>query len=219
MNITEKQIVVTLEPENETEYLQLLNDYFTASERNSRVSSIHEKKQLMAIKEQMALLCNQNTQKLNKLKSIIREVSERREKTIVIAKSNAVASLLFDKLSADEDIKGVLMITAQLSIHAANEMIERFNKIPESTVLLITDGVNTSLDLTAANHLVHYDYPARFSDILQRNNRISRQTSYHKEATIYYLLTSGKIDEFEYRECRNPNESTAGQRITQRPTI
>jgi SNF2 family DNA or RNA helicase len=204
MNITEKQIVVSLEPEYETEYLKLLNNYFTASERNSRASSIHEKKQLMTIKEQMALMCNQNPQKLNMLRSIIRDVSDRREKAVVISKSNAVTALLLDELSADEDIKGVLIITSQLSIHEVNEMINRFNKIPESTVLLITDSVNTGLDVTAANHLVHYDYPARYSDILQRNNRISRQTSYHKEATIYYLLTSGKIDEFEYRECRNP---------------
>lgn len=203
VNITEKQIVVSLEPEYETEYLQLLNNYFTASERNSRASSIHEKKQLMAIKEQMALMCNQNPQKINMLKSIIRDVSEKREKVIIISKSNDVTALLLDELSADEDIK-VVLITTQLSIHEANEMIDRFNKIPEFTVLLITDSVNNGLDVTAANHLVHYDYPARYSDILQRNNRISRQTSYHKEATIYYLLTSGKIDEFEYRECRNP---------------
>lgn len=204
MNITEKQIVVSLEPEYETEYLKLLNNYFTASERNIRASSIHEKKQLMAIKEQMALMCNQNPQKMNMLRSIIRDVSDRREKAVVISKSNAVTALLLDELSADEDIKGVLIITTQLSIHEVSEMIDRFNKIPDSTVLLITDSVNTGLDVTAANHLVHYDYPARYSDILQRNNRISRQTSYHKEATIYYLLTSGKIDEFEYRECRNP---------------
>ena len=204
VNITEKEIVVSLEPEYETEYLQLLNNYFSASERNSRASSIHEKKQLMAIKEQMALMCDQNPQKMNMLRSIIRDVSDRREKAIVISKSNAVTALLLDELSADEDTKGVLVITTQLSIHETNEMIDRFNKISDFTVLLITDSVNTGLDVTAANHLVHYDYPARYSDILQRNNRISRQTSYHKEASIYYLLTSGKIDEFEYRECRNP---------------
>ncbi|MCK9858642.1 C-terminal helicase domain-containing protein [Paenibacillus sp. ATY16] len=204
MNITEKQIVVSLEPEYETEYLKLLNNYFTASERDSRASSIFEKKQLMAIKEQMALMCNRNPQKISMLKSIIRDVSDKREKAVVISKSNAVTALLLDELSADEDIKGVFIMTKQLSIHEVNELIDRFNKLPESTVLLITDAVNAGLDITAANHLVHYDYPARYSDLQQRNNRISRQTSYHKEATIYYLLTSGKIDEFEYQECRTP---------------
>ncbi|MCM3628438.1 SWF/SNF helicase family protein [Paenibacillus glycanilyticus] len=204
MNISEKQIVVSLEPEYETEYLKLLNDYFTASERNSRASSIHEKKQLMAIKEQMAIMCNQNAQKLNMLKSIIRDVSDKREKAVVISKSTIVTALLFEELSTDEDIKGVFIITTQLSIHELNALIDRFNKSPDSTVLLITDSVNAGLDVTAANHLVHYDYPARYSDILQRNKRISRQTSYHEEATIYYLLTSGKIDEFEYLECQNP---------------
>lgn len=210
MNITERPIIVSLEPEYETEYEALMYEYFAASERDSRASSIHEKKQLMAIKDNMALLCNRNPQKLNMLKSIIKQVRDNREKTVVISKSNAVASQLLEELSADADLKGVLLITSQLSIHELNQMIERFNKIPESTALIITDAVNTGLDLTAANHLVHYDYPARYPEMLQRNNRIARQTSYHGEATIYYLMTSGKIDEFDYRECMSHKGTIKG---------
>src|SRR4051794_13419181 len=128
MDVTEKPIVVSLEPEYETEYLQLMYDYFTASERNSRASSIQEKKQVMAIKDKMAMLCNHNPQKLDMLKTIIKQVREAREKAIVISKSNAVASELFEDLTKDEEMKGVLLITPQLSIHEANQMIDRFNK-------------------------------------------------------------------------------------------
>ncbi|KIL34358.1 hypothetical protein SD71_20210 [Cohnella kolymensis] len=214
MNVTENPIVVALEPEYETEYLKLMYEYFTASERNSRASSIQEKKQVMAIKDKMAMLCNQNPQKLNMLKSIIKQVREAREKAIVISKSNAVVSQLLEELTKDEELKGVLMISTQLSIHEANQMIDRFNKVPESTALLLTDAVNTGLDVTAANHLIHYDYPARYPEILQRNNRIARQTSQHRDAGIYYLMTAGKIDEFDYRECMEQNQPIKGAMST-----
>ncbi|MDB4866487.1 MAG: hypothetical protein JWR03_820 [Cohnella sp.] len=203
MKVIEKQMVVSMEPQFETEYLKLMNEYFAASERNSRSSSIQEKKQMMAIKDKMALLCNRNPEKLKTLKTIIKEASNSREKTVVITKSNIVAAELADELTKDEAAKGVLQIATQLSIHGVNEVSDRFNKIPESTVLIVTDAVSTGIDLTAANHLVHYDYPARYTDILQRNNRITRQTSHHPEVTVYYLVTSGKIDEFDYRECMN----------------
>lgn len=214
MNVTEKPIVVSLEPEYEAEYSKLMYEYFTASERNSRASSIQEKKQVMAIKDKMAMLCNENPQKLNMLKSIIMQVHEAREKAIVISKSNAVATELLEELTRDEEMKGVLSITTKLSIHEANQTIDRFNKIPESTVLILTDAVNTGLDVTAANHLMHYDYPARYPDILQRNNRIMRQTSHHKDVSIYYLMTSGKIDEFDYRECMEQNQPIKGAMST-----
>lgn len=210
MNITERQIVVSLEPDYETEYLELMGEYFAASERNGRASSIVEKKQLMAIKDKMALLCNENPQKLDMLKTIMKQVHDAREKAIVISKSNTVTALLAEKLSAGEDMGSILQMNAQLSVHEANQMIDRFNKIPESTVLLVTDSLNTGLDLTAANHLIHYDYPARYTDILQRNNRITRQTSQHRAVTVYYLVTDGKIDEFDYRECMSERNRKIG---------
>jgi superfamily II DNA/RNA helicase len=214
LNVTEKPILVSMGPALESEYLVLLNEYFAASERNNRASSILEKKQIMAIKEKMCSLCNRNPDKLSKLKSIIHDAFEKREKTVVIFKSNAVAAEMLELLSKDFPQNAVLMITSQLSIHELNQTIDRFNKVPESTVLLVTDAVSTGLDVTAANHLVHYDYPARYTDMLQRNNRITRQTSHHADATIYYLATSGKIDEFDYRECMNENPGIDGARST-----
>jgi superfamily II DNA/RNA helicase len=210
MNITERRINVALDSSAEAEYLQLLNDYFTASERNSRASSIYEKKQMMALKERMAVLCNRNPNKRQSLKTIIREAREGKEKVVVMTKSNAVAMELQEQLLADELTQGVLLLSNQLSIHQVNAVNDRFSKSAESTVLIVTDAVNTGLDFTAANHLAHYDYPLRYADILQRNHRITRQTSYHSEAAVYYLMTSGKIDEFDYQECMNEKEATKG---------
>ncbi|MFK7695224.1 C-terminal helicase domain-containing protein [Paenibacillus sp. HJGM_3] len=206
MNVIEKQISVSLEPAFETEYLGLLNEYFAASERNGRASSIHEKKKLMAVKEEMARLCNMNPQKINMLKAVIQEVRDSREKLIVLTKSNAVANELLGELAADEEMEGVLLLHAQMSIHEVNQIHDRFNKSPRSTVLLVTDAVNTGLDFTAANHLLHYDYPIRYNEMIQRNLRITKQTSPHSQATIYYLVTTGKIDDFDYRECRSEKE-------------
>lgn len=208
IKVTEKRITVSLEPPIESQYIQLMNEYFAASERNARSSSIHEKKQIMAIKENMAILCNKNPQKLQALKTIIKEVDHAREKLLVLSKSNAVVAELNEELAADEEIRGVQLMTTELSIHEINQKLDRFNKSSGSTVLLVADSVNTGLDFTAANHIVHYDYPARYSDMLQRHLRITKQTSYHSHATVYYLITKDRIDEFDYQECINEYSTT-----------
>ncbi len=207
MKVTEKRITVSLEPPTESKYIELLNDYFAASERNSRASSIQEKKQIMAIKDNMAILCNKNPLKLQALKTIIKEVDDAREKLLVLSKSNAVAAEIYKELAVDEEIRGVLLLTTELSIHQINQKLDRFNKSSGSTVLIVTDAINTGLDLTAANHMVHYDYPGRYSEILQRHHRIMKQTSYHSNAAVYYLVTKDRIDEFDYRECLNEREA------------
>ncbi|TJY41278.1 SWF/SNF helicase family protein [Cohnella pontilimi] len=205
MNVMEKPILVLMDPALESDYLNLLYEYFAASERNGRTSSISDKKQMMAVKEKMCSLCNRNPEKLNQLKTIIQSAQEKREKTVVMFRSPAVAAEIMELLSADMPSSAIVTVTPQMSIHELNQMIDRFNKIPESTALLVTDAVSTGLDVTAANHLVHYDYPPRYADLMQRNNRITRQTSQHAEAVIYYLATAGKIDEFDYQECMSEN--------------
>lgn len=203
MELIEKRIAVSLEPAAESQYAQLLHDYFAASERKRNASSIHEVQQIMDIKEKMANLCNQNPLKLQALKTIVKEVDHAREKLLIVSKSNSVAAELYDRLAADEEMRGVLLLTTELSIHEVNQKLDRFNKSSGAIALIVSDSVNTGLDFTAANHLVHYDYPGRYFDILQRHNRIMKQTSYHSHATIYYLLTKDRIDEFQFSECMN----------------
>lgn len=202
MRIVETPIAVSLEQSDDSRYLELLSEYFQASERDGRASSIEEKKKLMAIKEEMGVLCNRNPRKRDALSSIVSKIRERREKAVLITKSSAVASDLAQYLEESLGGRAVLSISNQDSVHEVNDILGQFGKLPESTVLVMTDSVTTGADLTAANHLIHYDYPQRYTEMNQRNNRISRQTSQHEEATIYYLVTSGKIDEFEFRQSK-----------------
>ncbi|WP_123041406.1 helicase-related protein [Cohnella candidum] len=202
MRIVETPIAVSLEQSDDSRYLELLSEYFQASERDGRASSIEEKKKLMAIKEEMGALCNRNPRKRDALSSLVSKIRERREKAVLITKSSAVASDLAEYLEENLGGRAVLSITNQDSVHEVNDILGQFGKLPESTVLVMTDSVTTGADLTAANHLIHYDYPQRYTEMNQRNNRISRQTSQHEEATIYYLVTSGKIDEFEFQQSK-----------------
>jgi len=203
MKIIETPIAVSLEQPHDSRYFELLNDYFKASERDGRASSIEEKKKMMAIKEEMAALCNRNPQKLEALADIVSQVRERREKAVLITKLNVVASDLAEFLEERFGNRAILNVSNQDSVHDVLHIINQFDKLPESTVLILTDSANTGLDVTAANHLIHYDYPQKYTDMLQRNNRISRQTSQHSIATIYYLITSGRIDEFEFQQSKN----------------
>jgi hypothetical protein len=203
MDVIEKRIAVSLEPAAESQYIQLLYDYFASSERKGPTSSSNEIRQIMDIKKNMAILCNNNPLKLQALKAIIKEVDHAREKLLVLTKSNSVAAELYEELAADEEIRGVLLLTTELSIHEVNQKLDRFNKSAGSTALIVADSVNRGLDFTAANHLVHYDYPDRYFEILQRHHRIMKQTSYHSHATMYYLITKDRIDEFDFLACMN----------------
>jgi superfamily II DNA/RNA helicase len=203
MKIVETPIAVSLEQPHDSRYFELLNEYFTASERNGRASSIEEKKKMMAIKEEMAALCNRNPRKLDALTAVVSQVRERREKAALITKSNVIASDLAGFLEERFGSHAILNITNQDSVHDVNHILDKFGKLPESTVLILTDSANMGLDLTAANHLIHYDYPQKFTDMIQRNNRISRQTSKHSDAAIYYLITTGRIDELEFLQSKN----------------
>jgi len=198
-------VIVALEPALELPYLKLLNEYFAASERNNRASSIDDKKQLMTIKEQMMELCHHNPHKREVLKRIILAAFSKREKTVIISRANSAMSELLEAFALEEEMKdiGVMLLSSELNVHEVTSLIDRFSRSMDAAVLLITDSANPSLNLSAANHLVHYDYPDSDVLLMQRNNRITRQTSYHTEATIYYLMSEGKIDQFNYQMCMN----------------
>ncbi|MCD9021911.1 hypothetical protein K7P76_08755 [Cohnella sp. NL03-T5] len=202
MKVVETTIVVSLEQPHDSRYFELLNNYFAASERDGRASSIEEKKNMMAIKEEMAVLCNRNPRKLDALSEIVSKVRESREKAVLMTKSTVVASELVAFLGEIFGERVILNITQHDSVHEVNQIIDQFGKLPESAVLLLTDSSNAGWDVTAANHLIHYDYPQKATDLMGRNNRISRQTSQHSKATLYYLITSGRIDEFEYLQSK-----------------
>lgn len=207
MKIMEHQIIVSTESELDKEYQGLVNAYFCASERNNRASSIHEKKQIMFIKETMASLCDRNPQKLQVLKNIINNAGNFKEKVIIITKSNAVALFLHEELSAGVSENSVLKLTGELSVHDNYQLRDWFAKSAESSVLITTDLVQTGLDFTAANHLVHYDFPLKYADLLKRNHLIIKSTSHYNVANIYFLMTENKIDEFDYLECMKEKNS------------
>jgi ERCC4-related helicase len=203
MKVVETTIVVSLEQPHDSRYFELLNDYFAASERDGRASSIEQKKKMMVIKEEMAFLCHRNPRKLDALSEIVSQIQESREKAVLMTKSTVVASELTAFLGEKFGERAILNISQHDSVHEVNQIIDQFGKLPESTILILTDSSNAGWDVTAANHLIHYDYPQKSTDMMGRKNRISRQTSPHTEATLYYLITSGRIDEFEYLQSIN----------------
>ncbi|MFS0728072.1 helicase-related protein [Paenibacillus sp. 1P07SE] len=203
MNIAEKRIAVTMEAEREAGYLQLLHDYFAASELNNRASSIDAKKQMMHTKEQMLQLCHSEPAKLDALKSVLRRAYENREKAVVITRASGVAMAILERLEQDAEAAewGVMVLSSDLNVHEVSAQLDRFSQRMDNSVLVLTDAASPSLNLSAANHLIHYDYPDTYAQIVQRNNRITRQNSYHTEASIYYMMCEGKIDMLNYQLC------------------
>lgn len=211
MKVAEKRVTVTMEAEREPGYLKLLHDYFAASEHNHRVSSIDAKKQMMQAKEQMLQLCHTAPAKLEALKDVLHTAYDDREKAVIISRTGATAVAIQDWLQQDSEAMrwGIMLLSSELNVHEVNAQLDRFSQRMDASVLILTDAASTSLNLSAANHLVHYDYPDTYAQMVQRNNRITRQNSYHTEATIYYMMCEGKIDMLNYRLCMNESLDTA----------
>lgn len=211
MKVAEKRIIVTMEAEREPGYLKLLHDYFAASEHNIRASSIDAKKQMMQAKEQMLQLCHSDPAKLEALKDLLRNAYDRREKAVIITRTGTIAMAIQEWLQQDVETPGweITLLSSELNVHEVNAQLDRFSQRMDALVLILTDAASTSLNLSAANHLIHYDYPETYAQVVQRNNRIARQTSYHTEAMIYYMMCEGKIDMLNYRLCMNESLDTA----------
>ncbi|MBZ4676639.1 MAG: box helicase, partial [Anaerophaga sp.] len=76
-----------------------------------------------------------------------------------------------------------------------DEMVEKFQNNPHEKVFILSiKAAGTGLNLTAANHVIHYDLwwnPAVESQATDRAFRIGQ----HKNVMVYRLITQGTFEE------------------------
>lgn len=70
-----------------------------------------------------------------------------------------------------------------------------FQNDPKTQVIICSDAAKEGVNLQAGKVLINYDLPESASIYNQRNGRIKRLHSKHKNVTIYNLLTDGGTDQ------------------------
>ena len=132
--------------------------------------------------------------KFDKLKEICENIYEKREKVLIFTQFKEMTEPLSDFLEQIFNKKG-LVLHGGTSVKKRSEMVELFNSdeyIPYMVLSLKAGGVG--LNLTAANHVIHFDRwwnPAIENQATDRAFRIGQK----KNVIVHKFISAGTIEE------------------------
>lgn len=161
------------------------------------LSSIIKLKQICNHPDQYLGLDNYKKEasgKFEQLEQICETIYEKRERVLVFTQFKEMTEPLSEFLSQIFHKKG-LVIHGSTSVKKRSEKVEAFNGeeyIPYMVLSLKAGGVG--LNLTAANHVIHFDRwwnPAVENQATDRAFRIGQK----KNVMVYKLVTQGTIEE------------------------
>ena len=130
--------------------------------------------------------------KLTALDEIIDAAAEESEPILVFTQYVAMGELLCQHL--DSRGVGVGFLHGSQNIAARTELVDRFQRGEMPVLILSLRAGGTGLNLTAANHVVHYDRwwnPAVEDQATDRAHRIG-QTG---QVTVHRLITEGTVED------------------------
>ncbi len=137
----------------------------------------------------------ENSGKFNKLAEICETIREKHEKVLVFTQFKEIATPLSKFLEIIFNKEG-LVLHGGTAVKKRGEMVEQFNSeenyIPFMVLSLKAGGVG--LNLTSANHVIHFDRwwnPAIENQATDRAFRIGQQ----KNVVVHKFVTQGTIEE------------------------
>lgn len=131
--------------------------------------------------------------KLEALKTILESVKDR--KVIIFTEFSKMADILHRELGYHglDKIDGVLKITGDVPNDARQRILEIFNNIPRSNILIMSSAGKFGLNIQAASVVIHYDQPWSLASIIQREGRAHRMGQ-KQNVLVYNLLCRGTMD-------------------------
>ena len=128
------------------------------------------------------------------LLQILENIHENQEKTIIFTQFKVMGEMLTEFIQ-NHFGKKPLFLHGGTSRKQRDEMVERFQNQRLDTIFILSlKAGGTGLNLTAANHVIHYDLwwnPAVESQATDRAFRIGQQ----KNVMVYRLINQGTIEE------------------------
>lgn len=126
--------------------------------------------------------------------ALLDEMYEQRDKVLIFTQFKEMGNLL-QRFIQDAYHTQPLFLHGGCSRKQRDEMVESFQNQPEiNTMILSLKAGGTGLNLTRANHVIHYDLwwnPAVEAQATDRAYRIGQQ----KNVFVYRLITQGTFEE------------------------
>ncbi|WP_108668901.1 DEAD/DEAH box helicase [Peribacillus acanthi] len=201
----EQKEYVPLTSEQASLYEQLIKDTFaeveklSAFERKGLILGMLTKlKQLcnhpaLYLKEQKVLLARERSAKLDKLFELTDAVMEQNESCLIFTQYIGMGEMMQELLQQEYGIK-VPFLNGSLPKKQRDEMIESFQNGLYPIFILSLKAGGTGLNLTAANHVVHFDRwwnPAVENQATDRAYRIGQKRFVH----VHKLICTGTLEE------------------------
>lgn len=132
--------------------------------------------------------------KATKLISLLREILINKEKVIIFTQYTEMGDILQEMISR-ELLQQALFFHGGISRKKRDQMVEDFQTKPENKIIIISlKAGGTGLNLTAANHVIHYDLwwnPAVENQATDRAFRIGQT----KNVFVHRFISLGTFEE------------------------
>ena len=201
----EQKEFVPLTSEQASLYEQLIKDTFDKIEQLSNferkgliLQMIGRLKQLcnhpaLYLKEEIIHNANIRSGKLDKLLELVHAVMEQQESCLIFTQYIGMGQMI-QSLLQEEYGHEVPFLTGSLGKKQRDDMIERFQNGEFPIFILSLKAGGTGLNLTAANHVIHYDRwwnPAVENQATDRAYRIGQNRFVH----VHKLICTGTLEE------------------------
>ncbi len=200
----EMKVWCTLTPEQATLYQAVVEDMMDTIENTE---GIERRGNVLAAMTKLKQVCNHpahllkdgsrlpaRSGKLARLEELAEEIIEDGDKALVFTQYSEWGSLLQPYLAAHLD-RPVLWLHGGLSKARRDEMVERFQTDDEPMLFLLSlKAAGTGLNLTAANHVVHFDRwwnPAVEDQATDRAFRIGQS----RDVQVRKFICTGTLEE------------------------
>lgn len=200
----EMKVWCTLTPEQATLYQAVVEDMMAEIESSE---GIQRRGNVLAAMTKLKQVCNHpahllkdgsrlpdRSGKLARLEELADEIVEDGEKALVFTQYSEWGSLLQPYLAAHVD-RPVLWLHGGLSKSRRDELVERFQTADEPMIFLLSlKAAGTGLNLTAANHVVHFDRwwnPAVEDQATDRAFRIGQS----RNVQVRKFICTGTLEE------------------------
>lgn len=147
------------------------------------------------IKEKVApIVANEKAPKFELFMDTMKEMQD--EKVLVFTQFRTVAMQLLE--AVNRTIGPAVPYVGQMSTKQRQESKDAFNKDSDVRAMVATSAGYTGLNLPAGSVCIHYDLPWAPTRVDQREGRLTRLDSTHKNILSYVFLTKGLSDEKVY---------------------
>ena len=132
--------------------------------------------------------------KFNKLSSIAQQLADRQEKVLVFTQFKEMIEPIYDLLASIFNTKG-LILHGGTSVKKRGELVDKFQNDDDFPFFVLSlKAAGTGLNLTAANHVIHFDRwwnPAVENQATDRAYRIGQ----HRNVLVHKFVTMNTIEE------------------------